>query len=530
MKNILSKTNEKLQLDSSKKEVGFVRSVRGFLAYIDGLPEVKINDIVENETGARGVVSALLPDRAEVLLLDDSPVLPGQLFYRTGKRLNLRVGPFLLGRVINPLGLPVDGKSPFVMTATQQFEELDKPAPSINEREFIKEQLHTGITVVDTLLPLAKGQRELIVGDARSGKTDFIIDIIVNQKNSNIICIYACIGKTITEVRTFIDLLQAHNAMEYTTVVSTSSTDPAPLIYLAPYSAFTVAEYFQKQGRDVLLILDDMGNHAKIYREISLLSDKSPGRESYPGDIFYQHSHLLERAGDFKKEVGNGSITALPIIELNLNDFTTFIPTNLMSMTDGHFLFKAALYNQGQRPAIDTPLSVTRVGHQTQHHIQHLIATRIKQVIAQASQLETVSRFSFELPEQTRLLLRQRNAIEELIKQAPLTCIPVEIQIALLSLPFVPAFKDKEKDFYTVNQPKLVENFLTNPKLKELRGKILEFKDDKELFEALQNVAGIILTQTDQTAGQIPKKEGQQPAVPVENVAGDTTQEVAANG
>ncbi|MCL4367553.1 F0F1 ATP synthase subunit alpha [Patescibacteria group bacterium] len=467
-------------------EVGFVRSVKDFLVYLDGLPTLQINDLVQNEAGLRGWVTALQKDKVEVLMVDDGEVTPGQMFQRGQTNLSVPVGPFLLGRAVDPLAVPIDGKGKLAVTDTTTLAELDPTAKGISFREFINHQFDTGITLVDSLIPVGKGQRELVLGDARSGKTSFLIDIIVNQKYTKTVCIYALIGKPITEVRNMIDILHSNNALDHTIVVAASSTDPAPLIFLTPQTAFSIAEYFQKQGQDVLIILDDMGNHAKIYREISLLANVAPGRESYPGDIFYQHAHLLERAGSFNRQAGGGSITALPVIELNLNDFTTLIPTNVMAMTDGHLLFKSALYSQGQRPAIDLSLSVSRVGQQTQTHTQNLLATKVKQVLAEATQLETVSRFSFELPFETQLLLRQKILIEEMIKQEPLIYISKEIQSILLALPFTGMFQDKDAEFVRQNLRKIIESFASDPQLLNTTRAVPEMKDDNQLIALLE--------------------------------------------
>lgn len=467
------------------KEVGFVKSARDFLVYLDGVPSIKINDIVESEAGVRGLVTALLPDRVEVLLLDEGQITPGQMFHRSDINLSIPVGQFLLGRAVNPLGVPIDGKGPLAKTKADLSTQLDKPIPNIGSRKFINQQLITGVTLIDTLIPLGRGQRELILGDARSGKTDFLVDVIVNQKTTGIICIYASIGKPVAEVRGLIDLLRVNQALPYTVVVAASSTDIAPLIYLTPQAAFSIAEHFQSQGRDVLVILDDMGIHAKIYREISLLANKAPGRESYPGDIFYQHSHLLERAGNFNEGAGGGSITALPVIELGLSDFTAFIPTNLMSMTDGHLLFRSARYNQGHRPAVDIQLSVSRVGQQTQNRLQNLLANRIKKVLGGAAQLETVSRFSFELPLETQKILRQKDAIEELVKQPPLTNIPPETQMALLALPFTVFMADKDKDFIKQSRDIFLKALSSDSELVKFTKEMSQMENDNKLIERL---------------------------------------------
>jgi len=468
------------------QEVGYVVSTREFLIMLDGLPTVKINDMVQSETGLRGWVNSLLPDKVEVLMLDEGKVAPKQMFKRLDNRLGIAVGDFLLGRSINPLGVPIDGKGLLSVSKTIQILELDKTAPGIESRQFISEQFLTGITLIDTLIPLGQGQRELILGDAHSGKTGFLIDTIVNQKGTNVICIYASIGKPAVAIRNLIDTLRANKALEYTVVIATSSSEIAPLIFLTPKTAFTVAEYFQKQGRDVLLILDDLGFHAKIYREISLLGDKSPGRESYPGDIFYQHAHLIERAGNFLPSYGGGSITALPVIELNLTDFTTLIPTNLMSMTDGHLLFKSSLRSQGQIPAVDISLSVSRVGRQTQQHITNLLSTKVRQVLSQARDLETISRFSSELSAETQLTLRRKDLILELLKQDPFTPIPKPVQIILLALPFITFFSDKDKSFIEKYKKTLIEAFLKHPKLVDITKSVISLATEDQLIKALE--------------------------------------------
>lgn len=472
----------------TSEEVGYVNSSRDFLVYLDGMPNIKINDIVENADGARGWVNSLLDDQIEVLMVDEAKIIPGQMFKRLPERLSLNVGTFLMGRAVNPLGVPVDGKGILTKSPDMKSFELEQPALGISKREFISNQFLTGMTLIDTLIPIGKGQRELIMGDAHSGKTSVLIDIIVNQRNTNTICIYASIGKPVTAVRNLIDVLRSNKALDYTIVIATSSSEPAPLIFLTPKTAFTVAEYFQRQGHDVLLILDDLGYHAKVYREIALLGDKSPGRESYPGDIFYQHGHLMERAGNFKKEVGGGSITALPVIELNLSDFTTLIPTNLMSMTDGHLLFKSSLHNQGQRPAVDIPLSVSRVGRQTQQPIQNQISSRVRQLLSAAEELETVSRFSSELPFQTQLTLRQKRLVDELLKQDPLTLIPKDIQLIMLALIFTSFLQDKDRYFLEKYKKTLIDSFQKDPNLFKITQSVLTMKTDKELIDTLETV------------------------------------------
>ena len=474
------------------QEVGYVTKPREFLVHLDGLPTIRINDMVESEGGARGWVNGIAEDLVEVLMLDEVRITPQQMFKKTPTRLGVSVGDFLLGRAINPLGVPIDGKGLLSKTKNAQSLELEQAAPGIESRQFISEQFLTGITLVDTLIPLGAGQRELVLGDAHSGKTQFLIDTIVNQKGTDVICIYASIGKPAVAVRNLIDILRSNGALSYTIIIATSSSESAPLIFLTPKTAMTIAEYFQKQGKQVLLILDDLGNHAKIYREIALLGNRPPGRESYPGDIFYQHAHLLERAGNFLPASGGGSITALPVIELNMMDFTTLIPTNLMSMTDGHLLFKSSLRSQGQSPSIDIPLSVSRVSRQTQNQLSNLISTKIRQVLSAAADLETIARFSSELSSDTQLTLRRRDLIMEILKQDPLTAIPKQIQIILLSLPFTTFMQDKTKSFVSKYKKVLIEAFLADPKLSAISKSVGSFKNDEELIKALEGVGGIL--------------------------------------
>src|SRR3989344_2618336 len=452
-------------MNNQPNEVGYVVSNRDFLVHLDGFPSIRINDMVQSDNGARGWGNSIGEETIEVLMLDDSKITPNQMFARLNARLAITVGDFLLGRSINPLGLPIDGKTPLSRQRGGKVMELDKGAPGIESREFITQQFFTGITLVDSLIPIGHGQRELVIGDAHSGKTSFLIDLIVNQKGSNTVCIYASIGKPAVSLRNFIDALRANGALDYTVVIATSSSEPAPLIFLTPKTAFTVAEHFQREGKDVLLILDDLGSHAKVYREISLLGEKAPGRESYPGDIFYQQSHLLERAGNFLPQFGGGSITAFPVIELNMTDFTTLIPTNLMSMTDGHLLFKSSLRSQGQSPAIDISLSVSRVGRQTQDRLSNIVSSKIRQLLESASDLETIARFSTELSLDTQLTLRRRDIIFEFLKQEPLRAVSKQIQIIMLTLPFTTFFQNKTKNFAEKYQETIMNGFLKEPGL-----------------------------------------------------------------
>lgn len=472
-----------------QEEIGYCLSSKNYLTYLDGLPSIRINDLVESDSGHKGLVYSLADTSVEVLMLQEGPIIPGQVFKKTGQRLSLTVGDFLLGRAVNPLGIAIDGKGMLSASVKSESVEMEKEARGIESREFINNQFITGVTLIDNLIPLGKGQRELIIGDSHSGVSNFLTNLIVNQKSTGMVCVYGVIGKPVTYIRNLINTLAANKALDHSVIVASSSTEPTPLIYLTPMAALTVAEYFQMQGKDVLLILDDMGIHAKIYREIALLGGRSPGRESYPADSFYQHAKLLERAGRFNVSAGNGSITALPVIELNLSDFTGFITTNLMSITDGHLLFKASSYNKNQRPAVDLSLSVTRVGRQTQPLINNLLSKKIRQVMAAAENLETLSRFSAELPEETQLILRQKEIIEEAIRQEDLTLIPLPLQTVLLGLVFSTFLKDRNSEFLRKYKIKILQSFATDPNLLKITQITSSLKSDDEFIKLLDGTA-----------------------------------------
>lgn len=468
-------------------EVGYVKDIKGPIVYLDGLPTAKVGDLVSGENDVMGYVSGLTPLRVEVMILSAGKTIPGQAFHPTGKSLSVPVGDFLLGRAISPLGVAIDGKKPIPVNK-DNLSPLEQPIPGVADRRFIREQFETGITLVDTLIPLGKGQRELIIGDARSGKTGFILDIIANQKKHNIICVYACIAKPSSDVFDLIKALEKSASLENTVFIASFSTDSSPLVFLTPQTALTIANYFQKQGKDVLVILDDMGAHAKVYREISLLSDRPPGREAYPGDIFYQHAHLMERAGNFASSVGGGSITALPVIELGLTGFTGFIPTNIMSMTDGHLLFSSGLYSQGRRPAVDLTLSVSRVGQQTQFLVQTELAYKIKSLLIDAERLITLTSFSTELPVETRNLLSQRSVILEILRQQSGTNISTNKQAVLLAMSLCKLMEGKDEKFIMALKDPILKALDENPKLAAFTQNVFNFSGADELITKLNEL------------------------------------------
>lgn len=478
---------------NSLYEVGYVISTRNYLLLMNGLPTVRINEIVINQEGVRGLVTGLRENSVQVLLLDDAKISPNEQFFKTGQQLSVGAGWHLVSRVINPLGIPIDGKGKF--PKPEQVLPADHVATGIKSRQFIKEQFITGVTTVDMLIPLAKGQRELVMGAARSGKSGFIIDTIVNQKathagnspgkNSNgIIVVYAMIAKPLTEIRRIVDVLTVNKAIEYTCVIASSASDPASLIMVTPSVALSIAEFFQKQGKDVLLILDDMGLHAKYYREISLLSNKAPARESYPGDVFSIHAALVERAGKFNDQYGGGSITLLPVIETSFNDYASFIPTNLMAMTDGHLMFDYEIAHKGFRPALNVPLSVSRVGRQTQSIVAKQLADKVKSTMAQAKRLETLSRFGSEVSEETRTLLNQGQQIDEILAQSSLSFIPHPIQNILLALVYTDFLKGQNELFVKQNKAAIIDYLRKNLNLADFQQKASQMRSVDELIAA----------------------------------------------
>jgi F-type H+/Na+-transporting ATPase subunit alpha len=465
------------------QEIGYASSINDYIVWINGLPNVSINELVVSEQNAKGMVISFKENLVEVLMLDDAKIKPREIFRRTLKQLTISAGPHLIGRVINPLGQAIDGKAGFTGMG-HPIELYQAPAP-IKYREHITYQFETGITAVDMLMPIAFGQRELVIGDPHSGKTGFLIDTVINQRGKDVLCVYVMVGKPNSEIKKLIEILRANKALEYSVIIASSSSERAPLGFLNPLVGLSIAEHFQRKGRHILLILDDLGVHAKIYREISLLSGKAPGRQSYPGDIFYQHARLMERAGSFNKTLGGGSITALPVIEVNLEDFSGYMPTNLMGMTDGHLKFSSALYKRGRRPALDIELSVSRVGHQTQNLAQKGLADKVKAGLAEGKKLESYSHLGSDLSEQTQAALKQSRQIEAILKQPSALKIPIIVQMILLGLTFTPFFGQKDTNFVTIYKDKIISYFLEKVDLKKLQSDTANMADEKEFIKSL---------------------------------------------
>lgn len=447
------------------KEVGFVVSVNNYLVTLEGLPSARVNDIVIGKDGGRAQVFSLEGNYIQALMLETQSPKPGDTFTLCEEGIKLPLCDGLLGRTVNPLGVPIDGKAP--LPKGGQKLELDVVAPGISHRDMITDQLATGFAVVDTLLPLAKGQRELIIGDARSGKSSFLLDIIVNQKGKNVICVYGAIGKPEIDIKRFAAALSAAGADAYTTILAATGSSPTPLITIAPSVAFSIAEYFAGQGRDVLIILDDLGVQAKYLREIALLSKQIPGRESYPGGIFYAHSHLMERAGRFTDLKGT-TITLLPVIEIDVESFTNLIPTNLMSQTDGHLLFSAALRAQGQYPSIEWDRSVTRVGRQTQPTILKALGSKVRALLAEYQELQRYITFEAELSPESQLKIKQAGMVLEILRQENEAALELTIQAALLASVFTAYLGGKEVSFMHENKRKIIKALQTDPVLTQI--------------------------------------------------------------
>lgn len=465
-------------------EVGFVVSAQDYLLYIEGLPSAKVNDIIVSENGSRAMVTALSKDRLEALMLDAERPAPGSSFSISNEGLNLPLSENLLGRAINPIGVPLDGKGGLPPGGKKL--QLDVVAGGIHTRELIDEQLYTGMSKVDILLPLGKGQRELLFGEPKSGKGAFLRDIIVSQKTTGLVCIYVAIGQAEIDTKKFVENINASGAYKYTVIIAATSSESAPLISIAPSVAFSIAEFFRDKGREVLILLDDLGLHAKYLREIGLLGGKIPGRESYPADIFYQHSHMLERAGKYHTPNGVHTITAIPVIETDIESFSNLIPTNVMSITDGHLYFSSSLRAQGRYPAMDIGRSVTRVGRQTQKTISKELADKVRRLLADYKEMERYGRFGSELTEETQLLIKRGVTIDALLDQERGETIEIEVQLVLLCLVFTTFFDKKDVEYIKQNRAAMIKAIRSSPIMKSLTASMASLHFD-ELLKLLND-------------------------------------------
>lgn len=420
--------NYKSKIDMT--ETGKVILVGDGIARVYGLRNCMANELLEFDDGSFGVAQNLEEETVSVAVLSDKDnIREGSGVHRTGKVLSVPVGEKLLGRVVNALGEPIDGKGPVEYSGTRPIE---SEAPGIIERESVSVPLQTGIKAIDSMIPIGRGQRELIIGDRQTGKTEIAVDTIINQKNSGVICIYVAIGQKSTSVAQLASELLRNGAMEYTIIVSASAAESAPLQYIAPYSGCAMAEYFREQGKDVLIIYDDLSKHAVAYRALSLLIRRPPGREAYPGDVFYLHSRLLERAACVAKEYGGGSITALPIIETQAGDVSAYIPTNVISITDGQIFLETELFHSGIMPAINPGISVSRVGGSAQLKGMKKVSGELKLLYSQYRELQSFAQFGSDLDADTKARLALGERIVEVLKQGKNSPVRVGCQVAIV--------------------------------------------------------------------------------------------------
>ncbi len=437
--DFLKKQIEGLELTPQQEEVGEVISVQDGTAKISGLQGVENLEIIKFETKKEGkgeeifglVLNLEEYEVGSIILGDFSKIKEGDTVKRTNKILSCPVGDELIGRVVNSLGMPLDEKGEI---KTKQTYPLEKIGPSVIDREPVNSPMHTGLKVVDTLVPIGRGQRELILGDRITQKTALAVDAILNQKDepNRPICIYVAIGKREAELARIVETFKKHGAMDYTVVVAASSSDPAPFWYLAPYGGTAIGEYFMDQGKDALIVYDDLTKHAQSYRQISLILRRPPGREAYPGDIFYLHSRLLERSGKLNKEKGGGSLTALPIIETQAGDITAYIPTNVISICDGQIFMDASLYLKGQRPEMNIGLSVSRVGSAAQTKAIKKVASTLKLDLAQFQELESFLEFAEDIDPDSKKIIERGRRMKELLKQEHLNPFPLEKQVVIM--------------------------------------------------------------------------------------------------
>lgn len=412
------------------EEVGTVISAGDGIAKIYGLDNVMAGELVEFSNNLYGMVLNLEEDNVGVVIMGDyAGIKEGDTVKRTGRIASVPVGPELVGRVVNSLGMPIDGKGPI---NAKEMDVIEKVAPGIILRKPVHEPVQTGIKAIDSMIPVGRGQRELIIGDRQTGKTSIAIDTIINQKGQNMICVYVAIGQKRSTVAQVVQTLEAHGAMDYTIVVAATASDPAPLQFIAPLAGCTMGEYFRDRGKHALLIYDDLSKHATAYRQMSLLLRRPPGREAYPGDVFYLHSRLLERAAKLNDEMGAGSLTALPIIETQAGDVAAYIPTNVISITDGQIFLETDLFNSGFRPAVNAGISVSRVGGSAQIKAMKQVAGRLRLDLAQYRAMAAFAQFGSDLDAATLAQLTRGSRMMELLKQPKNKPMAVEEQIAIL--------------------------------------------------------------------------------------------------
>lgn len=486
IKNRIKNYNSKIQLG----DVGTVVTVGDGIVRIQGLENCMLNELLEFENGVQCMAMNLEQDFVGAVMLgSDKGIKEGDSVKRTNSIVSVPVGEELLGRVVNALGQPIDGKGSIL---TKETRPVEKIAPGIITREPVSVPLQTGIKAIDSMIPIGRGQRELIIGDRQTGKTAIAIDTIINQKGKDCLCIYVAIGQKNSTVANVVDTLTKNGAMDYTIIVSSTASELAPLQYIAPYAGCAMGEYFMEHGKDVLIVYDDLSKHAVAYRALSLLLKRPPGREAYPGDVFYLHSRLLERAANLNKEYGGGSLTALPIIETQAGDVSAYIPTNVISITDGQIFLETELFNSGVRPAVNPGISVSRVGGDAQIKAMKKVAGKLKLDYSQYRELASFSQFGSDLDKDTKERLAKGERIVEVLKQDQNSPLAVEEQVVIIyavvnnylaPIP-IPKIKQYQKDLIEhikANNPEILEGIRTE--------KVLSEKNEEALKELLTSFA-----------------------------------------
>ena len=459
--SILQSSVDDFDLKAEKKEIGFVSSVGDGIVVINGLDHAMYGEVVVFDNGVRGMVQNIERNRIGVILFgDEEGIVEGSRAVRTNKMAGIPVGDAFLGRVVDALGNPIDGEGEIV---TRDYRPIEQPAPGILDRKTVNVPLQTGILAIDSMFPIGRGQRELIIGDRQTGKTSIAMDTILNQKGKNCLCIYVAIGQKESTIAALVENLKKHDAMSYTCVLAATAADPAPIQYIAPYAATSLAEYFMYEGKDVLIVYDDLSKHAVAYRALSLLLGRAPGREAYPGDVFYLHSRLLERSCRLSDELGGGSITALPIIETQDGDVSAYIPTNVISITDGQIFLESNLFFEGQRPAVNVGLSVSRVGGAAQTKAMKKAAGSLRIDLAQYREMAVFTQFSSDLDESTKTQLTQGAILMELLKQPLGRPLSLGEQVVTLVLALHKEFLDVDKK-----------------EVKSLQNRVLQYFEEKE--------------------------------------------------
>lgn len=477
---VLKSEIENYELEKKSREVGTVTHVGDGIASIYGIDHAMYGEIVVFENGVKGMVQDIRRDSMGCILFDlEGTIREGTKVARTEKMAGIPVGDGFIGRVTDPLGEPIDGGGEI---AADDYYPIERPAPGILDRHSVCRPLETGILSIDAMFPIGRGQRELIIGDRQTGKTSIALDTILNQKGKDVICIYVSIGQKASTVAKLVGTLRDHGALDYSIVVSASASDPSPVQFIAPYAGTALAEYFMHKGKDVLIVYDDLSKHAVAYRELSLLLERSPGREAYPGDVFYLHSRLLERSSRLSDELGGGSITALPIIETQAGDVAAYIPTNVISITDGQIFLESSLFNAGMRPAVNVGLSVSRVGGAAQTKAMKKASGSIRIDLAQYREMEIFTQFASDLDESTQNQLKYGKGLVELLKQPLGKPMSMAHQVITLVAATEKMFASVETDGIKAKQAGLLEFFD-----REESALVAELSEKKELTDELRS-------------------------------------------